>query len=125
MCQKIRSDQQVAVNCLTCYSTMKVPSVFVKANAKDAYLLSHKWLLNAMRCDCAAGRSVVKIIVAVDRHFKHCNIECSSGEAAVIVAHIDSILRRRPSISVDQHANSQAVKTSSRYDAGRQRHRST
>jgi len=74
----------------------------------------------------AAGRSVVKIIVAVDRHFKHCNVECSSHEAAGIVAHVDSILRRRPSILADQqHTAAQAVKAGSKYDIGRQRHRST
>jgi len=69
---------------------------------------------------------VVKFIVAVDRHFKHCNVECGSHEASTIVAHLDSILRRRPHfLAADQQADQPAVRTGGKYDVGRQRHRST
>jgi len=45
----------------------------------------------------------VRIIYAVDRHFKHCNLECTSSHvAAEIVTHVDSILCRRPG-SVAHH----------------------
>jgi len=76
-----------------------------------------------MRC---VGRSVVKIIYAVDRHFKHCNMECSSHDAAEIIAHVDSILRRRPNIAHDQ-PTAQKTDTSSTTGStsGRHRHRTT
>jgi len=51
-----------------------------------------------------AGRSVVRIVYAVDRHFKHCNVECSSRIAMEIVAQLDSVLCRRPGVTNDRHA---------------------